>query len=71
MATKVNLEMDLADVLRISVLLDHHRGEAANHAERGNDASSAGLLYSNWGAEAADLNSKLLKAVAVTARRPR
>jgi hypothetical protein len=65
---KVKLEMELADVLRISVLLDHHRAESANHSERGNDATSAGLLYSAWGHEAQQLNEKLLKAVTITAR---
>lgn len=60
---KVKIEMDLSDLLRISVLLDHHRKECADNSERGSDASSPGLLFSQLGTEASQLNEKLLKAV--------
>lgn len=63
---KVKLEMELADVLRISVLLDHHRREAAENAEGtgdGDGKSPMGILWRTWSSEAADLNGKLLKAV--------
>ncbi len=63
---KVKLEMDLADVLRISVLLDHHRREAAENADGSGDGdgkSPMGSLWRSWGSEAFDLNNKLLKAI--------
>jgi hypothetical protein len=56
---KINLEMELNDVLRISVLLDHHRAECT---ERAND-DCTGNLFKMWGSEATLLNEKLLKAV--------
>lgn len=63
---KVKLEMELADVLRISVLLDHHRREAADSATNESEKTSAAYLWSGWGTEAAQLNEKLLKAVTVS-----
>ena len=65
---KVKLEMELADVLRISVLLDHHRKEAAENADGtgdGDGKSPMGQLWRGWSSEAMQLNEKLLKAVAV------
>lgn len=61
---KVKLEMDLADVLRISVLLDHHRTEATSQGAAGEGSSAQERLYAQWGSEAAELNKKLLAAVA-------
>lgn len=65
---KVKLEMELADVLRISVLLDHHRREAAENADStgdGDGKSPTGSLWRSWGGEAFDLNNKLLKAISI------
>jgi hypothetical protein len=58
---KVNIEMELADVLRISVLLDHHRIASAEAVDV--SVEPVAMLYKNWGAEAAELNRKLLAAV--------
>lgn len=58
---KVTVEMELADVLRISVLLDHHRIASAEAADV--SVEPVAVLYKNWGAEAAELNRKLLAAV--------
>lgn len=60
---KVKLEMELEDVLRISVLLDHHRQHRAQEAERGNDATVYGVTHANWATETAELNKKLIAAV--------
>jgi hypothetical protein len=61
--SKVKIEMELHDVLRISVLLDHYRAWRAGNAERGNEASPEGILNSNYAGEAATLNETLLKAI--------
>lgn len=58
---KVKVTMELADVLRISVLLDHHRLESAEASDVSVEPTAT--LYKNWGAEAAELNRRLLAAV--------
>jgi hypothetical protein len=60
---KVKVEMELADLLRISVLLDHHRSEAADHVADHEKESPVRQLWQSWGLEAAQLNEKLLKAI--------
>jgi hypothetical protein len=64
---KVQLDMELADVLRISVLLDHHNIESREAADV--SVEPVATLYKNWGTEAAELNRKLLAAVARRASR--
>lgn len=61
---KVQIEMDLADLLRISVLLDHHRAQATERSSAGQDSSATERLFAAWGTEAGELNKKLLGAVA-------
>jgi hypothetical protein len=57
------MEMELADLLRISVLLDHHRNEATERADGAGEGVNA-KLFTQWSGEAGELNRKLLAAIA-------
>jgi len=60
---KVKVEMELSDLLRISVLIDHHRKEAVESADGYEKGDPPQGLWQEWGREAADLNKKLLAAI--------
>ena len=58
---KVRLEMELHDVLRIALLLDHHRLESAEAADV--SVEPVATLYKTWGNDAGQLRQKLLEAI--------